>query len=189
MEQRGKKVTQEKKIYRKPENQNQMKIGLDVGGCLFQHDGQENGGREDTSGTQWMPGALEAVAAMAEKDSHTLYVVSFAGKKRGLETVAAFDAHPDFGKWVPPGRVYVVNDRKKKVNVINEHSIEVMVDDRLDILEDVLARSPGIRLCVLYASSRMNEEEVKKAVTKYTGKRLVVANSWKEVREAILKME
>ena len=66
-----------------------MRIGIDCGGVLFvtntkfEPEFSEDADRDEPEA--WMPGAKEALEELKQQ-GHELFVVSFCGKRRALET-------------------------------------------------------------------------------------------------------
>lgn len=111
-----------------------MNIGLDAGGVIFIHD-RQSVQKGDTSQTEkFMPGCIEYVEKLAQ-DGHKIFVNSFAGRARGESTRKAISEH--MGKWIPDSNVFIVGDRNKKWTVCSEQKLDVMVDDRYDVLQTI----------------------------------------------------
>jgi hypothetical protein len=115
-----------------------MKIGIDVGGVLVEKDDRDtSGGAEDTkmvSGSvTWVEGALETAKKLSEK--HELYIISFCGKKRELETINEL-RNAKVYEYIPESRWFFCRDRKHKPKIMIDNNVEVLVDDRYDIVEN-----------------------------------------------------
>jgi len=108
-----------------------MNIRLDAGGVLFICGASRSEDTDQTS--KFIPGCIEYVHKLAE-DGHTLIVNSFAGKARGVETKKSIRQHLP---WILDKNVFVVDDRKKKWIICNEHKLDIMVDDRHNVLETI----------------------------------------------------
>ena len=106
-----------------------LKIGIDFGGVLSIHDGQNNGAEHRTTVIN-MPGALEALQAL-KAQGHHLFLISFAGKSRSQETQDSINN-------TCPGLfdgLYFVKDKGFKKDVCNFLGCDLMIDDRQDVLD------------------------------------------------------
>jgi hypothetical protein len=146
-----------------------MNIGLDAGGVIFIHDRTHT--RGDTSQTeQFMPGCLEYVEKLA-KDGHRIFVNSFAGRARGENTRKAIEQN--MKEWIPKENVFVVGDRKDKWIICKEQKLQIMVDDRYDVLQtiDQKFRETGLQPPLLFWFS----EEQRR------GSKYVQVTTWEEL--------
>ena len=108
-----------------------LKIGIDFGGCLSIHDG-ENTHSEHRKTEINMPGCLDILHQL-KKDGHDLYLISFCGKSRAEETKKAIDA-------IIPSiftKLFFVKDKKYKKFICEFINCDVMIDDNLNILVDI----------------------------------------------------
>lgn len=109
------------------------KLAIDVGGVLI---AKKHEAGPDTNfsvdNVQWLPGALEAVDALAA--SYEISILSFCGKKTEEETRVALGA---IRHVVPEERWIFTRKREHKVREMKKRDIPTLVDDRLDIVEDV----------------------------------------------------
>jgi hypothetical protein len=126
-----------------------MKIGIDCGGVLFITNTKfESSEKEDTTQTEdWVPGAVAGLRILHE-EGYELFVVSFCGKRRAAETRQKLLEVRDL---IPPENVFIVKDKFKKGQVCREHRLEMLIDDRLDVLEAAGQHFPALR-CVLFTS-------------------------------------
>lgn len=111
-----------------------LHVGIDFGGVLSIHDGGHVTSREHRSVQINMPGAVEALYQLRERE-HTLSIVSFCGKARAVETNAALV------RAFPQGvfhQRFFVKDRFHKKHIVHHAGCDVLVDDTFDILQDVL---------------------------------------------------
>lgn len=150
--------------------QSKLRLALDAGGVLFTHD---SGHKEDTSGTAWISGCRQALEKLSA--FYDLYVISFAGQQRGLETRKAIAT--DAKAWLPEDHVYIVNDRKEKGALCAGLGIHIMVDDRLDVLNIVHSAAPQCKLYHFDLSGR------KKNKPRYV--RTVV--NWEDLVDCLVK--
>ncbi len=111
------------------------KIASDIGGVLLQSKFDADGETADHSGdAAWLPGALEGLRSLTEK--HTVYLLSFCGLKTELltrERLKAADVHT----WLPEERWLFCRNRKHKPRLMKENGIELLIDDRGDIVRNV----------------------------------------------------
>lgn len=65
-----------------------MRIGIDVGGVLIEKSYEQNS-KEDTQfvleDVKWTDGAVDCITKL-QKDGHELFIISYCGAKRELET-------------------------------------------------------------------------------------------------------
>jgi hypothetical protein len=88
-----------------------MKIGIDFGGVLSIPDGEDKNGHVNTSID--MPGALEALLFL-KKQEHSLFLISFAGKQRSLDTRKSIEKiNPNLFD-----EMYFVKDKMTKALVV-----------------------------------------------------------------------
>lgn len=114
------------------------KIASDIGGVLLESKFRADGDTADHEATAtWLPGALEGLRSLTA--SHTVYLLSFCGKKTEdatRERLRAADVHT----WLPEERWLFCRDRKHKPRLMKEHGIELLIDDRGDIIANVRAQ-------------------------------------------------
>jgi len=120
-----------------------LNIGIDAGGVMFIHIERKN--NEDTSTTNWMDSALVSMQKLKSM-GHRLFLISFAGKKTGEETKRVIQQ--DASGIINNEDMFIVKDRKKKGIVCKEQKIDIMIDDRADVLLSVIKDSPST-LCFL----------------------------------------
>lgn len=123
-------------------------IGIDAGGVLFQHRRNSSNSTEDTSSTIWNEGALDSLKKLKTK-GHRLYLISFAGKKTGELTKQAL--RDEASEYIDEEDMYIVNHRLKKGKLCKQLGIDVMLDDRPDVLEAVLKDSQRTK-CYLFGT-------------------------------------
>jgi len=107
-----------------------LKIGVDFGGVCSVHSEKyenEHGVKEEVIN---MPGCVEALRKLREL-GHTLILVSFCGEKRaGATAKFLISKYPGLFD-----RVFFVKKRQFKENVCIALGLDVLIDDRLDILQ------------------------------------------------------
>lgn len=109
-------------------------IGIDFGGVLSIHD--SNIGAEHINTIIDVPMALESLMKL-KGYGHKLYLISFCGKNRAIETKKSIE------KYCPNlfDDIYFVKDRKYKKDICEYLNCDYMIDDREDILQEVIKSS------------------------------------------------
>jgi hypothetical protein len=138
------------------------RIGIDCGGVLFAHDTKYDktnaSHTEDTSSTScWMSGALDALEELKKRNCE-LFIVSFAGKKRGDETRKTILS--TVNHLIPENNIFIVNDRKLKGHICKEHNLQVLIDDRKDVLMEAQKTYPSLK-CILFTSWKETLQKIK----------------------------
>ena len=115
-----------------------MNIGIDFGGVLSIHDEKcdplEKGDHVNTSIN--MPDAIETLLKL-KQNGHKLYLISFCGKKRAIETKESLSKYQDLFE-----NQFYTKDRTYKGFLCNYLKCDIMIDDRQDVLEKVSENSP-----------------------------------------------
>lgn len=132
-----------------------LNIGIDAGGVMFVHVERKKN-NEDTSTTNWMVDALSSMQKLKNM-GHRLFLVSFAGKKTGEETKRVIKL--DASGFINNEDMFIVNDRKKKGIVCKQQKIDIMIDDRADVLLSVMKDSPST-LCFLFGDCPCDNSSV-----------------------------
>ncbi len=139
-----------------------LRIALDAGGVIFSHSHSEDN-KEDTSQvTNWMNGAIDTIRALS-KEGHTLFVNSFAGKATGQATTK--EILDKLGDVFTPERIVIVKNRNLKYKPCIDLKIDVMVDDREDVLDSIsqecLKRNlPCPRLILFNSTPRVSFDNI-----------------------------
>ena len=111
------------------------KIASDIGGVLLQSKFAADGDTADHEAeATWLDGALDGLRSLTA--THTVYLLSFCGKKTEMATrerllTAGVQA------WLPEERWLFCRDRKHKPRLMVEHGIQLLIDDRGDIIRNV----------------------------------------------------
>ena len=117
-------------------NQIVKKIGIDFGGVLSIHD---NGDAEHKNTFMNMPNALSSLEQL-KNDGHELYLISFCGKNRAIETHQSIkDNNADHFI-----EQYYVSDKKNKSQICKKIGCHFMIDDQIPILDNVRMVNPNI---------------------------------------------
>lgn len=137
-----------------------MKVGVDFGGVLSVHDAE---GAEHINTAINVSGGVEALDYLSKE--HELFLVSFCGKSRAIETTASIKEN-DCSKYFE--KEYYVKKKTYKKDICLMLGCNFMIDDRSEILDDVKDGCPGI-VTILFGESD------------YEGDRHLKASDWKDV--------
>lgn len=108
-----------------------LKIGIDFGGVLSIHDGEPIAVEHRSTAIN-MPNAIESLHLL-KKLGHKLYLISFCGKTRAVQTKKSIDDNiPDLFE-----ETYFVKSKKYKKDITKYVGCDIMIDDTLDILVDI----------------------------------------------------
>jgi hypothetical protein len=111
------------------------KIASDIGGVLLQSKFAADGDTADHEAeATWLDGALEGLRGLTA--THTVYLLSFCGKKTEMATRERLLA-AGVAEWLPEERWLFCRDRKHKPRLMAEHGIQLLIDDRGDIIRNV----------------------------------------------------
>jgi hypothetical protein len=116
-------------------------IGIDFGGVLSAHDASI--GAEHVNTAIDMPLAIENLVRLRQQ-GHKLYLISFCGKTRAIQTKKSLMETTFDGKHMCSDlfeKMYFVKDRKYKRELCEFLKCHFMVDDRTDIQEEVVKSS------------------------------------------------
>ncbi len=110
-----------------------LKIGVDYGGVCSMHDAKHED--ETFSGEVGIniDGCLTALHQLKAM-GHTLVLVSFCGARRARETRKYFAT---LGDQNPFSDMYFVKKRGYKGDVCKKLGLDMLIDDRLDILQNI----------------------------------------------------
>jgi hypothetical protein len=138
-----------------------MIIGMDFGGVLCLHDKK---GESKIN----MPGAIEALNIL-NKNEHDVYLISYGGSKEFI-----------YNRWLNIKKdgydvyfthQYYVKQRNFKKYICDYIGCQIMIDDRIEILDDIKENNPGI-ITILFGEYTTNESHY-------------LANNWEQVVELI----
>lgn len=113
-------------------------LAVDVGGVLIKKD-NTNEGQLSNEDTTWGDVAnfhidwKDALEYLSGK--YTLWILSFAGRKRALETIDALH-RADVQNIIPERRWIFVKHRLNKSIFMQNYNINTLIDDTLEIIED-----------------------------------------------------
>lgn len=112
-------------------NRRSLRIGVDYGNVCS----SDSEGYEGNTGNEYainVPNCLETLLKL-KAEGHTLYLISFCGAARARATKAYFDnLHNN-----PFSGLYFVKDREYKKYICQKLGIDVMIDDRSDVLSTI----------------------------------------------------
>lgn len=131
-----------------------LKIGIDFGGVLSKHEKSRktDDASEHRSISINMPGAIDGLREL-KKANHKLYIISFCGKQRAIETKASLLQSNDI-KGIFDG-IYFVKDISYKVDICSLLGCDIMIDDRLDILESIHQKISTMKLIWLIPNNNI----------------------------------
>lgn len=111
---------------------NIFNIGIDFGGVLSIHDTEADTKTGHRSTLVNVEGAVDALKKLKSL-GHRLYLISFCGKSRAIETAAAIQEQISnlFT------HLFFVKDKKFKKNLVRSIGCHVMIDDTIDIINDI----------------------------------------------------
>lgn len=112
-----------------------MKIGVDFGGVLSITDVS---GTEHRNVSVNMPLAVDSLRRLVTA-GHTLYLISFCGRTRATETRDSIASHSLSHLFT---KQFYVKKKEFKGNICLAYGIDYMIDDCVDVLESVGAKSP-----------------------------------------------
>lgn len=114
-----------------------MIIGIDFGGVLSIDDILSRTPHRNT--TIDMPGAKEAIAQLAK--DHKLFLISFCGKRRAMETKASI-IEAGLDKYFTG--LYFVKHPDYKAQITRYLGCNVMIDDTVHVLDNIRAHNDKI---------------------------------------------
>jgi hypothetical protein len=114
------------------QNKISLNIGIDFGGVLSVHDKKTTDGSEHKNVCIDMPHSFEALKTL-KLAGHKLFLISFCGKTRALETQEAIlDQAPGLFDGM-----YFVKSKDHKKYMCQHLQCDVMIDDTLSILMSI----------------------------------------------------
>ena len=151
-------------------------VNIDFGGVLSIHDrNTESKNTEHVSTIINMPGGVEALKELKRK-GHKLYLNSFCGKKRALETKNAIMKEKELNGIFE--NLYFVKDKANKGYVCLHTGCNVMIDDRVDVLTSVQKTSPTVH-CILFKGDPTHSS---------SSSNFIECDSWESVVKVIDKL-
>jgi hypothetical protein len=121
-----------------------LKIGIDFGGVLSIHDRTRTSDEEEHQSIEInMPDALTSLTQLKES-GHQLYLISYCGERRAYET------NKSILKVLPKKKffdgIYFVRKTTFKSDVCRAIGCDIMIDDRLKILNHIHHTIPTMKL-------------------------------------------
>ena len=110
-------------------------IASDIGGVLLASKYAADGDTADHEAeAEWLAGALTGLRSLTE--THTVYLLSFCGLKTETATRERLRS-AGVADWLPEERWLFCRKRTHKPRLMKEHGIELLIDDRGDIIRNV----------------------------------------------------
>jgi len=151
-----------------------LRIGVDFGGVLSVHDGANTDGSEHRATLINMPDAIESLRLLKDL-GHKLYLNSFCGKARAIETKKSLDENvPDLFDGI-----YFVKSKKFKGDVTKYLGCDVMIDDTLDILMNIHQYNTCPNKIWFKGDPSRNQTETSQP--EELDANIISADNWKEV--------
>ena len=124
---------------------NPLKIGIDFGGVLSVYDKTQPRSDEDEhqSVEVNMPDAMESLIKLKDA-GHQLYLISYCGQRRAIETQRSLLRtlpRPDLFDGM-----YFVDRTTYKADVCRALGCDIMIDDKLKILNNIQRQIPTMKL-------------------------------------------
>lgn len=122
-----------------------LKIGIDFGGVLSIYDKQNRSSDEDEHQSVEinMPNAIESLIKLKDA-GHQLYLISYCGERRAIETKRSLT------KTLPRkdlfDELYFVQRTSHKADVCRFLGCDIMIDDKLKILNNIERLIPTMKL-------------------------------------------
>ena len=134
------------------------KIAIDVGGVLIIR--KENKKTHFTGGkkkktflakeekkiietAQLFSGVKEIIRLLAESKKYELFILSYCQKDTETRTIKILEAN-EINLFIPQENWIFVSKRNQKAIVCQEKNFDIMIDDREDILREILKLNPSM---------------------------------------------
>lgn len=119
---------------------NGLRIGIDLGNVCMT--GGDHYGQADGTSALNVPDCIESLRTLRDAGHH-LYIISWCGARRATATMPIVASLGLFDG------VYFVRDRRYKDMVCQRLGIDVMIDDRMDVLQSItLSQTMQFRGCI-----------------------------------------
>ena len=148
-----------------------LNIGIDFGGVLSVHDEPNADGASHKSTAINIVDAVDSLKLLKEA-GHKLYLNSFCGRRRAVETKAAIE------KEIPNifDGIYFVKSKKYKDDITKFIGCDVMIDDTLDILVNIHHSKTCSNLFWFQGDPTFSD---KRKIPK--GTNIIAVDSWKKI--------
>lgn len=114
-----------------------LRVGVDIGGVIIDGSGDDTMFTDFFLTTPPVEGAIEAVTDLVRR--HEVWLISKCGLIVQRKTVAWLRHHDFFSETgLHPSRLIFVRKRVEKAPVARELHLDVMIDDRPDIIESMI---------------------------------------------------
>lgn len=127
-----------------------MKIGIDFGGVLSITDTITTLKPHMNTSID-MPGAKEAIIELAKH--HELFLISFCGKRRAIETKASIITAGIFDYFTS---LYFVKHPEYKSQITKYIGCDLMIDDNIDVLDNISKHNDTIYTLLLLDTTHKN---------------------------------
>ena len=191
---------------RRPRNgpATKVRVAVDVGGVLVVHDptpappppGSNEAprpvldGEPTVSEPKIMPGAIAGLKALVADEKVELYVVSYCGYPREVQSRAVMKKH-GIDKYIPEDRWFFTRTHEDKGRACEQEGINLMVDDGYHNHELIRDEAPDVIEGVWLYPSDVKPHQAEKMAKQFNTLDhdrylLVPAASWKQVAHQII---
>lgn len=122
-------------------NKQNIIIGVDFGGVFSKINNLKNAEHIDISIN--IPNVIESITKLVEMENspynYVFYIISYCGFSRAIETFKELEHHLHLFK-----KCYFVKDRMYKAQLCKYLGCHVMIDDRKDILDNIIKNNSQI---------------------------------------------
>ena len=108
-------------------------IGIDFGGVLSKHDKSSIDSGEHINTVIDMPYAVDVLKTL-HKEGHSLNIISFCGRRRAYESLQSLADNKLSCLFTTQ---HYVKDRLYKAHICAYIGCHIMIDDRVDILDNI----------------------------------------------------
>jgi hypothetical protein len=176
------------------------RVGLDVGGVILHRDPHDFAKLRISNGKHkkkilhdkekkkivepsFVLHAQEAITRLAESNLYDLYIVSYCQLSMKERTTKILQRH-GFSLLIPEVNWIFVQDRKDKAQVCQTYKLDVMIDDRYDVLENIHKFCTSTTLYWF-----QNGETTVGTKTKPVNKSILVVKNWRSLATLLLGRE
>lgn len=171
------------------------RIGIDIGGVILSRENKDFDKSHITSGKQtrailqkqerkrvldavFLPYCQEIISLLAQAHVFELFIVSYCKSVMQERNRKILRMHGFLG-WIPECNWIFVEDRKDKAQICATYALDIMIDDRLDVLENI-QRQSSISVALWWFNGNSNH-------LKKQGKNpIVVIKDWLHVRSLLI---
>lgn len=136
-------------------NENKFRIGIDFGGVLSVYKEETDDEPAEHMNTELdMPNAINSLETLKEL-GNDLYLISFCGKKRAIETFNAIEKKNVSNLF---NEQFYVKSWKYKSSICKFIGCHFMVDDRKDVLDNIRRYNDNV-VTILFGSRNVSSDE------------------------------